>query len=117
MSTVESILFILLLYVYIFLVFFFSVLSPKVKFSLSNGTGDLNKSNEDDEEENDDDDEEIAEMQTVKEQPKVLFWSILYMLNASVYLKIALYLSQIEIHTVAARAAPGDLGLKSRTKD
>ena len=29
-------------------------------------------------------------------------------------LKIALYQSQREIHTVAARAAPGDLGLKSQ---
>ena len=32
-------------------------------------------------------------------------------------LKIALYKSQREIHTVAARAAPGDLGLKSHPKD
>ena len=34
-----------------------------------------------------------------------------------VKLKIALYQSQREIHTVAARAAPGGLGLKSHPKD
>ena len=32
-------------------------------------------------------------------------------------MKIALYQSQREIHTVDARAAPGDLGLKSHPKD
>ena len=32
-------------------------------------------------------------------------------------MKIALYQSQREIHTVAAKAAPGDLGLKSHVKD
>ena len=32
-------------------------------------------------------------------------------------MKIALYQSQREIHTVATRAAPGDLGLKSHPKD
>ena len=32
-------------------------------------------------------------------------------------MKIALYQSQKEIHTVAARAEPGDLGLKSHPKD
>ena len=32
-------------------------------------------------------------------------------------MKIALYQSQREIHTVAARAAPGDLDLKSHPKD
>ena len=32
-------------------------------------------------------------------------------------LKIALYQSQREIHTVATRVAPGDLGLKSHPKD
>ena len=32
-------------------------------------------------------------------------------------MKIALYQSQREIHTVAARAAPGDLGSKSHPKD
>ena len=32
-------------------------------------------------------------------------------------MKIALYKSQRESHTIAARAAPGDLGLKSHPKD
>ena len=32
-------------------------------------------------------------------------------------LKIALYYTQREIHTVAGRAAPGDLGLMSHPKD
>ena len=32
-------------------------------------------------------------------------------------MKIALHQSQREIHAVAARVAPGDLGLKSHPKD
>ena len=42
---------------------------------------------------------------------------ILLVLQHEKKLKIALYQSQREIHTVAARAAPGGLGLKSHPKD
>ena len=43
--------------------------------------------------------------------------SVLYTKERNRKLKIALYLSQREIHTIASRAAPGDLGLKSHPKD
>ena len=49
----------------------------------------------------------------------ILILAILIHLTIKTFkkMKIALYKSQREIHTVDARAAPGDLGLKSHPKD
>ena len=41
----------------------------------------------------------------------------IYMENENEKMKIALYSSQKEIHIVATRPTPGDLGLKSHPKD